>query len=372
MSIQPAFPNLAGTLFASFEKNTDFRMLLLRHCKNGMYISGLLGIGVTLLYIFIYIVFFNHSVSWLYVPGESERVVLLDKILIISLSAVCIFLSGQRWTLESYRIAFFIFCIACAAAILADDVMNQNVAFSSGYLTILLLVAVSCIPYQPIQTFFLCLFTILLMNPGTYYLSVFLGMPVQDIEITQMVHLSIIGFLLVGISAFLYHSRYVMYEARKKADEIWDDDSVHNGILTGHNVTHPSNSGNGAAGMNQWVSDIELPSVDDILLGKIKETIEKHIGDSNFGVEWLAHEVALSPRQLQRRLKSAVGLSAGNLIRIMRLQRATQMLQQNAGNISEIAYKVGFNDPVYFSKIFKKMYDVNPSEYSKNKIEITL
>lgn len=56
----------------------------------------------------------------------------------------------------------------------------------------------------------------------------------------------------------------------------------------------------------------------------------------------------------------------------MRLQRATQMLQQNAGNISEIAYKVGFNDPVYFSKIFKKMYDVNPSEYSKNKIEITL
>jgi AraC-like DNA-binding protein len=80
----------------------------------------------------------------------------------------------------------------------------------------------------------------------------------------------------------------------------------------------------------------------------------------------VAHEVAISPRQLQRRLKASIGLSVGNLIRVMRLQRSTQLLEQNAGNITEIAYSVGFNDPSYFSKIFKKMHGVNPSEFVKN------
>lgn len=332
-------------------------------------ISGFLGIGVTLLYILIYIAFFNHSLGLFYIPGASERVVLQDKILIIFLSAFCIILSRLRWKLGSYRAVFFFICMICATAILADDVMNQNVAFSSGYLTILLLVAVSCIPYQPIQALFLCLLTILIMNPGTYYLSAILDMPVVEIETTQMVHLSIIGFLLAGISAFLYHSRFVMYEARKKADEMWDDEAAGSSIVPAHDMADTKNIGNRTVDLNQLVSEIEMPSADDILLEKVKAIIEKHIGDSNFGVEWLAHETALSPRQLQRRLKTAVGLSAGNLIRIMRLQRAAQMLKQNTGNVSEIAYKVGFNDAVYFSKIFKKMYNVNPSEYSKRSIE---
>jgi AraC-like DNA-binding protein len=55
----------------------------------------------------------------------------------------------------------------------------------------------------------------------------------------------------------------------------------------------------------------------------------------------------------------------------MRLHRAAQLLEKRAGNVSEIAYKVGFQDPTYFSKIFRKLFKVNPAEYAKWKRELS-
>jgi signal transduction histidine kinase/DNA-binding response OmpR family regulator len=109
---------------------------------------------------------------------------------------------------------------------------------------------------------------------------------------------------------------------------------------------------------------IELPSFDELFLQRVRETIESHIGDSNFGVEWLADEVALSPRQLQRRIHTTLHLSAGGLIRMMRLQRAAQLLERRCGSVAEVAGKVGFRDAVYFSRLFRQTYGVPPSEYA--------
>jgi len=85
--------------------------------------------------------------------------------------------------------------------------------------------------------------------------------------------------------------------------------------------------------------------------------------DSNFGVDWLAGEVGLSTRQLQRRIKASTNLSAAGFIREMRLERAAQLLNQQAGTVSEIAYQVGFKSPANFSRLFTSIFGIPPSKY---------
>ena len=66
--------------------------------------------------------------------------------------------------------------------------------------------------------------------------------------------------------------------------------------------------------------------------------------------------------QLYRKLKSLTNLSGNEFIRNIRLKRAVQLLETESYTVSEIAYKVGFNDPSYFTRIFKKEYGKSPSE----------
>ena len=74
----------------------------------------------------------------------------------------------------------------------------------------------------------------------------------------------------------------------------------------------------------------------------------------------------MSRRQLDRRLRSLTRLSASGFIRKMRLERAAQLLVQQAGNVSEVAYAVGFQDVAHFSKLFHQTFGVSPSDYAKN------
>lgn len=120
----------------------------------------------------------------------------------------------------------------------------------------------------------------------------------------------------------------------------------------------------------QWIgsplgaSVITVPSAEMVFLKRVCGGIEANITNSNFGVEWLADEVNLSPRQLQRRLRTSLKLSAGLYIRHLRLQRAAQLLAQRAGSVAEVAYAVGFRDARHFARLFKKTYGAPPSVYA--------
>ena len=94
--------------------------------------------------------------------------------------------------------------------------------------------------------------------------------------------------------------------------------------------------------------------------------MEAHLGNHQFSVLWLADEVALSRRQLDRRVRLLTRLTASGFIRKMRLERAAQLLEQQAGNVSEVAYAVGFRDIHHFSKLFRQTFGVAPSDYAKN------
>jgi len=119
-------------------------------------------------------------------------------------------------------------------------------------------------------------------------------------------------------------------------------------------------------------TDVAVKSAEAEFLERLQNVVEERIGDTNFGVEWLASEVGISPRQLQRRLRASLGLSAAGYIRILRLERAAQLLDARNGTVSEIAYKVGFLDANYFSRLFRQTFGMPPSEYAGRSAEESL
>jgi signal transduction histidine kinase/DNA-binding response OmpR family regulator len=111
-------------------------------------------------------------------------------------------------------------------------------------------------------------------------------------------------------------------------------------------------------------TEVEVSSRDAAFLEHIHEVVEEHLDDPSFGVERLAQEVNLSTRQLQRRLRTTTDLSAAAFIRKMRLERAAQLLEQDAGLVSQIAYRVGYQNADAFSRVFRQVFGVPPSEYT--------
>lgn len=112
-------------------------------------------------------------------------------------------------------------------------------------------------------------------------------------------------------------------------------------------------------------SEVAATSVDQTFLENVVSAIETHFGDEQFNVECLAEKVNMSVSQLNRKLGALIDQPAGQLIRSMRLQRAADLLRQNAGNVAQICYEVGFGDQANFTKAFKRQFGVAPSEFRK-------
>lgn len=116
---------------------------------------------------------------------------------------------------------------------------------------------------------------------------------------------------------------------------------------------------------NNTYTTTNVSTKDELFLEKILEIVEANLGNSNFQIDDLCKEMGFSKSQLYRKMKGLLGQSANEFIRTVRLKKAAELLQQQSMTISEITYKVGFNDLQYFRSCFKKQYDVTPSEYAQ-------
>lgn len=110
-------------------------------------------------------------------------------------------------------------------------------------------------------------------------------------------------------------------------------------------------------------NESKLSSKEFDFLAKVDGIILENIGNSAFGVLDLTSQLGFSKSQLYRKLKAIINLSSNEYIRNFRLNKAAELLLQDEFNISEVTYKVGFNDLQYFRKCFKKLYGVTPSAY---------
>ena len=110
----------------------------------------------------------------------------------------------------------------------------------------------------------------------------------------------------------------------------------------------------------------KITSVDKKFLQRSFDIINKHISNSSFSVEMFADELAISHSGLQKKIQSLIGETPGDLIRRIRLNKAAELIRQKFGNLSEIAFEVGYNNPSHFSNAFKRQFGTTPSQFLQN------
>jgi signal transduction histidine kinase/AraC-like DNA-binding protein len=113
------------------------------------------------------------------------------------------------------------------------------------------------------------------------------------------------------------------------------------------------------------LENIDITPVDKIFMQRMVEVIDKNLSDPAFGVESFASELAVSRSLLLKKLVALIGESPSELIKRVRLSRAAKLIENNAGNISEIALEIGFNNPSYFSECFRKQFGESPLKYQQ-------
>jgi signal transduction histidine kinase/DNA-binding response OmpR family regulator len=117
--------------------------------------------------------------------------------------------------------------------------------------------------------------------------------------------------------------------------------------------------------MNIEPHDISITSMDEQFIHKALDLVEKNISNTDYTVEELSKDLGMSRTLLYKKILTITGKPPLEFIRLLRLKRAAQLLQKSQMNVSEIAFKVGFNDPKYFRKHFVNEFGVLPSRYSE-------
>jgi len=105
--------------------------------------------------------------------------------------------------------------------------------------------------------------------------------------------------------------------------------------------------------------------LDEEFITKAYQILEKNYNESNFSVEQFAREMFVSRSLLYKKIKALTNLNITDFINSYKLKKSVELIKSTDQSISEIAFKTGFNDPKYFSRIFKKFYGTSPSDYIK-------
>jgi len=113
-------------------------------------------------------------------------------------------------------------------------------------------------------------------------------------------------------------------------------------------------------------SEITTTSLDEKFLREALQVVENNMDKTEFEAEDFCRQIGMSRAHVHRKLKSLTDQSATQFIRIIRLKRARQLIQQRSGSISEIAYQTGFSSLSYFSKCFKETHGILPSEVAES------
>ncbi len=111
-------------------------------------------------------------------------------------------------------------------------------------------------------------------------------------------------------------------------------------------------------------SEIAANSLDSKFLEKMIKLVEDNIEDPDFGVNEITSAIGMSRAQLYRKLKSLTQQSVNDFIQKIRLNRAAKHILEGNKTVAEITYLVGFKDPSYFTKCFRKQFECLPSEFS--------
>lgn len=104
---------------------------------------------------------------------------------------------------------------------------------------------------------------------------------------------------------------------------------------------------------------------DKQFIDKLTRIMEEQLENPEFTVDEFASQMALGRTVFYRKVRGITGYAPKEYLRVMRMKKAAELLLSTGDNVAEVAYKVGINDPFYFSKCFKAQFGVSPSAYQK-------
>ncbi len=126
----------------------------------------------------------------------------------------------------------------------------------------------------------------------------------------------------------------------------------------------PTTKGNSQDSQQEYrLEAVQIVDTDQLMMDRLMAFLEENIGNAELKIEDLANAVNLGRTVFYEKMKSIVGMSPIDFLRHIRLQRAEELVAKSTDTFSQIAYSVGFTDPKYFGKCFKKATGMTPSEY---------
>lgn len=113
------------------------------------------------------------------------------------------------------------------------------------------------------------------------------------------------------------------------------------------------------------VDNMKLNKADEEFMNRVIAIITENISDENFSVEAMADTFCMSRSSLLRRIKTLFNLSPVELIRLIKLKKAAELIQEGKYRIGDVCFMVGINSSSYFSKLFFKQFGVTPKAFEK-------
>ena len=110
-------------------------------------------------------------------------------------------------------------------------------------------------------------------------------------------------------------------------------------------------------------TNAEITTEEEKFIQSCIKVIENHMADQKFDADQLAKTMAMSVSTFYRKAKKLTQKTPNELIRSIRFKRAAQLIKESDFSISEIAEMIGYTDIKSFRKVFKKYYEMTPSEY---------
>jgi signal transduction histidine kinase/ligand-binding sensor domain-containing protein/DNA-binding response OmpR family regulator len=102
--------------------------------------------------------------------------------------------------------------------------------------------------------------------------------------------------------------------------------------------------------------------IDEEFMEKITSLINDNLSEIDLSTEFLCDKLGVSSSKLYRKIKELTDLAPNEFIRTIRLKKSAELLKTKKYNVSEVTDLVGFNDPLYFSRCFKKQFGFPPSK----------
>ena len=121
---------------------------------------------------------------------------------------------------------------------------------------------------------------------------------------------------------------------------------------------------------NEDIGKDEAPTPEQEFLKRAMACVHDHLDDADYDRDAFAADMGASPSTLYNKLRAITGMNVSTFIRDIRMKEAYKLAESNPNlRVNELAYRVGFQDPKYFSTCFKKQFGIQPKEFMENLLQ---